>query len=169
MLSSIDFKPLMDTDIPEAKTQIEVLDVPEVRQLPKLSANEEDPVAFADMVRTRLFGYESALLLAEYSSIGVNGSVSWRIEPRNEAIPTHDIEVAITPSRGSFRSVLARFGYHYMGIQLYSGYALRFLRQGDRTQRCHIYMSNNSQSGFWIRIYSAEFDQNLIYKQKTTP
>ena len=58
---------------------------------------------------------------------------------------------------GSFRSVLARFGHHYMGDQLYNGYALRFLKQRGRIGRCHIYMSNTGQSGFWIRIYSAVY------------
>jgi hypothetical protein len=133
----------------------ETLDVPEVRQLPELSANEEDPVAFADMVLTILFGYENALLYAESNSADPNASFSWRIKLRNEAVPTHDMEVAISPSRGNFRSVLARFGYHYMGVQLYGGYALRLLRQGGRTRSCHIFMSNQGASGFWIRIYSA--------------
>lgn len=138
-----------------SQANMETLNVPEVRQLPELSANEEDPVAFADMVLTSLFGYENALLYSEYSSADVHKSVSWRIEPRSKAVSTHDIEVAVSPSLGSFRSVLARFGYHYMGGLLYNGYAFRFLRQGDRTRRCHIYMSNIGQSGFWIRIYSA--------------
>ena len=130
---------------------METLDVPEVKQLPELSANEEDAVAFADMVLTSLLGYDSALLYAEHTEPG--SSVSWRIEPRNEAVPTHDIEVAISPSR-SFRSVLARFGHHYMGGQLYNGFAGRSLRQRGRVYRCHIYMSNGGPSGFWIRVYA---------------
>jgi hypothetical protein len=80
---------------------MEILDVPEVRQLPELSANEEDPVAFADMVLTSLLGYDSALLYAEQQ--GTDSAVSWRIEPRNKAAPTHDIEVGVSPGRGSFR------------------------------------------------------------------
>jgi hypothetical protein len=131
---------------------METLDVPEVRQLPELSANQEDAVAFADMVLTSLLGYDCALLYAEHTD--ADSTISWRIEPRNEAVPTHDIEVAISPTCGSFRSVLARFGHHYMSDQLYNGYALRFLRQRDRVHRCHIYMSNAGQSGFWIRVYA---------------
>jgi hypothetical protein len=129
------------------------VDVPEVRQLPELSANEEDVVAFADMVLTSLLGYDNALLYAEHT--GTDSSVSWRIEPRNETISTHNIEVGLSPSLGSFRSVLARFGYHYMGGQLYNGYALRFLRQRGRGHGCYFYMSNAEQSGFWIRVYGA--------------
>ena len=51
--------------------------------------------------------------------------------------------------------MLARFGHHYMGGQLYNGYALRWLRQGGRVHRCYIYMSNGGQPGFWIKIYAA--------------
>lgn len=131
---------------------METLDVPEVRQLPELSANEEDPVAFADMVLTSLLGYDNALLCAEHTV--TDPSVSWRIAPRNEAVPMHDIEIGISPSLGSFRSVLARFGHHYMSDQLYNGYALRFLQQRGRVHRCHIYMSNAGHSGFWIRVYA---------------
>lgn len=131
---------------------METFDVPEIRQLPELSANEEDPVAFADMMLTSLLGYKNALLCAEH--IGVDSSVSWCIEPRDEAELTHAIEVGISPSLGSFRSVLARFGHHYMCGQLYQGYILRLLRQHGRVHRCHIYMSNQGQSGFWLRVYS---------------
>jgi hypothetical protein len=132
---------------------METLDVPEVRQLPELSTNEEDSVAFADMMLTSLLGYKNALLRAEHGA--ADSSVSWCIAPRDEAVATHEIEIGISPSLGSFRSVLARFGHHYMNGQLYHGYALRLLRQRDRVHRCHIYMSNAGQSGFWIRVYGA--------------
>lgn len=144
--SSLLTLPLDDT------AHMETLDVPEVRQLPELSANEEDPVAFADMVLTSLLGYDAALLHAEHT--GTDSAVSWRIEPLHEKVPTHDVEVAVSPTLGSFRSVLARFGHHYMSDQPYNGYALRFLLQRGRAHRCHIYLSNAGQSGFWIRVYS---------------
>ncbi|MBK8001825.1 MAG: hypothetical protein IPK15_24765 [Verrucomicrobia bacterium] len=108
------------------------------------------------MVLTTLLVYDAALLYAEHSpSDPAESSVSWRIHPREEGIYSRDIEIASSPSLDSFRSVLARFGHHYLGGQLYNGYALRFLRQGDRVHRCHIYMSNVGQSGFWIRVYAA--------------
>ena len=132
---------------------METLDVPEVRQLPELSTNQEDSVAFADMVLTSLLDYDNAILYAEHTAEG--SSVSWRIDLRSDGVPTHDIEVAISQTRGSFRSVLARFGHHYMSGQLYNGYALLFLRQRGRAHRCYIYMSNGGQPGFWIRVYAA--------------
>jgi hypothetical protein len=138
---------------------MEPLDVPEVRQLPELTGGDENPVALVDMVLTSLLGYDCALLYAEFSSAdGADTSVGWRIEPREPGIYARDIEIAISPSRGSFRSALARFGAHYMGGQLYNGYALRFLRQRERIHRTFIYMSNMSQTGFWIRVYAARCD-----------
>ena len=95
---------------------MEPLDVPEVTQLPELSGGEESPVGFADMVLTSLLVYDAAILYAEHTPTdGADSSVSWRIEPREEGIRTHDIEIASSPSLGSFRSVLARFGHHYLG------------------------------------------------------
>jgi O-acetyl-ADP-ribose deacetylase (regulator of RNase III) len=134
------------------------LDVPEVSQLPELTGNEESPVGFADMVLTSLLRYEAAVLHAEHlQREGAASSVSWIVRPREHGHDGLDIEVGISPSLGSFRSVLARFGHHYMDDQLYNGYALRFLRQRGRVHRCHIYMSNAGQSGFWIRVYSAVY------------
>jgi len=134
-------------------TRMDTFDVPEVRQSPELSVGEEDPVAFADMMLTSLLGYDNALLRAEHTA--TDSSVSWCIEPPDETASTHEIEVGISPSLAGFRSVLARFGHHYMSDQLYNGYALRFLRQRGRVHRCHFYLSNAAQSGFWIRIYGA--------------
>jgi len=131
----------------------ETLEVPEVRQLPEFSANEERPVDFVDMMLTRLFAYDNALLYAEHAANA--SAVSWCIAPREGAVATHEIEVGVSPSLGSFRSVLARFGHHYMNDQLYHGYSLRCFRQGGRVHRCHIYMSNDGLSGFWIRVYAA--------------
>jgi len=146
---------------------MDAIDVPEVTQLPELTGSEESPVGFADMVLTSLFGYEAAVLHAEsLQREGGASSVSWVVRPREQGQDGPDIEVGISPSLGSFRSVLARFGHHYMGDQLYNGYALRFFRQRGRVHRCHIYMSNAGQSGFWIRVYSAVY-QSFPSTQKT--
>lgn len=146
---------------------MDAIEVPEITQLPDLSGKGEDPVAFADMVLTSLLGYEAAVLHAEcLQREGTPSSVSWCLRPREHGQDGPDIEVGISPSLGGFRSVLARFGHYYMADQLYNGYALRFLKQRGRVCRCHIYMSNSAQSGFWIRIYSAIY-QSLTSTQKT--
>ena len=128
-------------------------DVPEVFEMPQLGPNEESPVAFADLMLTALLGRESGMLHAEHHD--ADPSVGWFIGPLDRRGEETDAPVAVSPSRGAFRSVLARFGHHYMDGQLYHGYALRFLRQRGSVHRCHIYMSNAGQSGFWIEIYSA--------------
>ncbi len=133
---------------------MEQLDVPEVTQLPELSGGEENAVGFADMVLTSLLVHDAAVLYAEHTTADGSGSVSWRIEPRGQGVATHDIEIGVSPTQGSYRSVLARFGHHYLGGQLYNGYTMRLLRQRNRVHRCHIYLSNFGQTGFWIRVYA---------------
>jgi hypothetical protein len=133
---------------------MDTLEVPEVLEVPpQLSPNEETPVAFADMVLTALLAREAGVLNAEHHD--PEPSVGWFIDPLDWRGKQTHVPVAVSPSRGAFRTVLARFGHHYMGGQLYHGYALRFLRQRGRVLRCHFYMSNAGQSGFWIEIYSA--------------
>lgn len=132
---------------------METLDVPELLELPDPAPFDESPVAFADFVLTKLFRHGSALLHAEYRHS--EESVTWLIYPRSGDETERDLLVAVSPSLGSFRSVLARFGHHYMGGQLYNGFAMRFLRQHDRTHQCLIYSSNMGESGFWIRVYAA--------------
>jgi len=133
------------------------MDVPEVAQFSEASDGGGNPVAFADMVLTALLAHDCALLCAEHDPMAAPESpVIWRIHPREDTVySARGVEVGSSPSLGYFRMVLARFGHHYMGGQLYNGYALRFLRQRGRVHRYHIYMSNSSQSGFWIRVYSA--------------
>src|SRR5206468_3903857 len=134
-------------------TRMNKLDVPEVFEMPRLGPIEEDPVAFADMMLTALLGREAGVLHAEYRD--PEPSVGWFITPLGWRGEQSDPAVAVSPSGGAFRSVLARFGHHYMSDQLYNGYALRFLHQRGRVHRCHLYMSNTGQSGFWIEVYAA--------------
>jgi hypothetical protein len=130
---------------------METIEVPELLEMPDPAPYDEDSVSFADFILTRLFQHSSALLHAEWRQPEV--SVTWFIRPRNNDDAAQDLPIAVSRSCGSFRSVLARFGAHYMGGQLYNGFALRFLRQRDTVYRCLIYTSNMSQSGFWIRVY----------------
>ena len=134
-------------------TRMDTQEVPEVFEMPQLGPNEESPVALADMMLTALLGRESGVLHAEHHDAEL--SVGWFIAPLDWHGEETDAPVAVSPSRGAFRSVLARFGHHYMSGQPYHGYALRFLRQRGQVHRCHIYMSNAGQSGFWIEIYAA--------------
>jgi len=132
---------------------METLDVPEVTKMPELAANEGNPVAYADMVLTSLFSHTPALLHAEYRPRDTD--VTWFVRPIRGETEQQDVPVAVMGfSSGYFRAVLARFGHHYMVGQLYSGHSVCILRQASREHRCYIYMSNNGQSGFWIRVYA---------------
>ncbi|MEO5803294.1 MAG: hypothetical protein ABIR24_07165 [Verrucomicrobiota bacterium] len=135
--------------------ETEIIEVPECSELPNPAPYDEDPVAFADFVLTSLLKHESASLYAKWPA--KEKGVTWYVRPKNG---NSDLELpsAISPSIGHFRSVLARFGYHYLSIQVYSGYACKFLRQREKVFRCEIFMSNNSQSGFWIEIHSAVYN-----------
>ena len=135
--------------------------------MPQLGPNHEDPVALADMVLTALLGCESGLLHAEHRDS--EPSVGWFIEPQGCRGEPSKAPVTVSASLGAFRSVLARFGHHYMGNQLYGGYALRFLRQGGRVHRCHIYMSNTSQSGFWIEVSAARMAEQIAALEPPLP
>jgi len=132
---------------------METLDVQEIRTMSEVATHNTHVVAFPDYLLTTLFGYSPALLHAEFQHS--EPEVSWFIRPIR-GTTQQDILCAVSDfSGGCFRAMLARFGHHYMGDQLYGGYALRLLRQRGREHRCHIYMSNNGQSGFWIRVYAA--------------
>ncbi len=132
---------------------METLDVPELLEVPDQTRQDENPVAFADFVLTRLFQHCPALLHAEYRP--PEEAVTWFIRSRGGDETAQDLPIGVSPSRGCFRLVLARFGHHYMDGQLYHGFAMRFLRQRDTIYRCLIYTSNMGQSGFWIRVYGA--------------
>jgi hypothetical protein len=134
---------------------METLDVPDLPELPDPAPYGSNAVTFADFLLTNLFRHSPALLHAEY--LHPQQAVTWFIRRQSTDESTQDVSIAVSPSVGSFRSVLARFGHHYMGGQLYHGFAMRFLRQHDRIPRCFIYTSNMGQSGFWIRVYAAAF------------
>ena len=136
-------------------TLMETLDVPELLELPDPAPYDKNPVTFADYVLTSLFRKSPALLHAKYRS--KEETVTWFVRPRATEDSAEDSPIVASPSCGSFRAVLARFGHHYLGGQLYGGYAVRFLQQHGRVYRCYFYMSNGGQPGSWIRVYAAVY------------
>jgi hypothetical protein len=127
---------------------METIEVPEIVVLPNQDApHEMDGVAVVDCLLTRVLSQETAYLQAEYSSEPIDWILkrSWGAsgEP-----------VFRSQTLGDFRYLLARFGHHYMADQVYGGYSDRILVQNGIRRWCSLYMSNQSSSGFWIRIYS---------------
>jgi hypothetical protein len=130
-----------------------IIDVPEVEPYDEINPPEYNTIDFADRLLTCLIKRESALIHAEYRSD--DSPVTWFICPRFDVSGESDEPIAVNISRDEFRNTLARFGFHYMNVQLYGGFSRCLLRQNDKVCRCSIYMSNEGLSGFWIRIYGA--------------
>jgi len=141
-------------------SRIEILDVPAVLELPDPAPYHENPTAFSDLVLTNLFRHDSALLHAEYQH--PENSVSWFIRPRFQGSDGEpDLLATVSPSLGSFRSVLARINCRFATTGIYGGFVMQFLRQNGRVHRCLIYTSNTGLSDYWIRIYAAVVDPSL--------
>ena len=135
-------------------SDIKTLEVPEILAMANGLMSKGNVIDFADMMLTSLFGRAPAMLHAEYRP--ENRMVTWFIRPAQAGDGEPGLAVGVTEfSTGYFRAVLARFGHQYMNDQLYGGHKLCVLHQRSRAYRCHIYMSNNGQSGFWIKIYAA--------------
>ena len=129
------------------------LDVPEVTKAPEGRPDAGNVSFFADMMLTSLFKCAPSILHAEHEP--GKSSVTWFVRGLLRGVEQPAVSVGSSDFiSGYFRAVLARFGHHYMGDQLYGGHTTCVLRQRGREHRCRIYMSNNGQSGFWIRIYA---------------
>jgi hypothetical protein len=130
-----------------------ILDVPEVVKLPEGSTGAGNVSQFADLMLTSLLSCAPSILHAEHEP--GKPAVTWFVRELLRGVEQPAVSVGSTDfAPGYFRAVLARFGHHYMGDQLYGGHTTCVLRQRGREHRCRIYMSNNGQSGFWIRIYA---------------
>ena len=122
------------------------LDIPALLEIPDPAPLDENPVATADFLMTALLLKQPAMLHSEFQ----DGEGRWLVRDgaRQEEC------VATSKSIGEFRSVLARLGHHYMGGQLYGGHTRRTVTQRGRQFTCEIFMSNQSATGFWIRVYA---------------
>ena len=138
--------------------RMDIIDVPEVKQLPELSGDVESPTEFADMVLTTFLRFDPAFLYAEHSADGSPDTcVSWRIHPQAPGIVSREFEAGISPSLDSFRASLRYIRERYMGeAGSRHGCAERLLRQGDVVRRCLLFLPCSEQAGFWIeRMYRA--------------
>ena len=123
------------------------IEVPEVIEI---SSAEFDVVAYAHFLLTQLLRQNTALLHGQFQ----NGTGVWLLRRRLDGTEGPDVEIARMDSVGAFRVVLARFGYYYMAVQLYGGFARRVLTHRGRQYACSIYMSNDNCTGYWMRVYA---------------
>jgi hypothetical protein len=120
------------------------LAVPIVLERP---TDENSPTDIVNFMVGKLLLVAPAVLQADFIA---EGPIAWVIRGEGK----HIEEVFRSSNRGMFRSVLARFGYRFLDVQLYGGYTQRVLTCGDQRWMCRIYMSNAGGSGFWIRAYA---------------
>ena len=125
---------------------MDILDIPELLEIPAPAPYDENPVATADFLMTTLLRRLPAMLHAEFQ----DGDGRWFVRDAER----QEMCVAQSKTVGEFRAVLARFGYHYMGVQLYGGHMRRTLTQNGRRYACEIFMSNQGVTGYWIRVYA---------------
>jgi hypothetical protein len=131
-------------EAPALSTPIEV---PEVTEL---SGAEFDVVAYAHFLLTHLLRHDTALLHGQFQ----DGTGIWLLRQRTNGKDGSDVAIARLGSKGDFRMVLARFGFFYMSVQLYGGFAHRVLIHRGCQHVCNIYMSNDNWTGYWIRVYA---------------
>ena len=125
---------------------MDILDIPELLEIPDPATYDENPVATADFLMTALLRKQPAMLHAEFQ----DGNGGWFIRDaarREECVAT-------SKTVREFRAVLARFGYHYVSVQLYAGHIQRAVTQNGQKFDCEIFMSNQGRTGFWIRVYA---------------
>ena len=125
---------------------MDTLDIPEMLEIPDPAPFDADPTAIADFLMTALLRKLPGLLEAEFK----NGDGRCLIKRPSEP----DECIASFCSLGVFRSVLARFGFHHMGVQLYGGHIRRSVCQNGKTFACEFFMANQGLSGYWIRVYA---------------
>jgi hypothetical protein len=122
----------------------------EVPELIKVSEAGFDVIEYANFLLAHLLREDAALLHAQFQ----NGIAVWLLRQRPKGTEGAEVEIARMDSVGDFRVVLARFGYYYMAVQLYGGFARRVLTHRGRQYACSIYMSNDNWTGYWIRVYA---------------
>jgi hypothetical protein len=126
------------------------IDIPVVDRWPEFPPRQPPVDVIADYLLTRLLSDDARMLFADY---GKHGGC-WYVQKRmDEASSSNDLIVEL-PDRSFFRMVLARFGTHYLGGQIYGGFTEAFFRQREKVQFVTIYMGNDSCRGFWLRAFT---------------
>ena len=125
---------------------MDILDIPESLEIPDPAPYDENPVATADFLMTALLRKQPAMLHGEFRG----GDGRWFVRDSAQC----EERVAESKSVGEFRAVLARFGHHFMGGQLYAGHTRLTVMQHGRKFACEIFMSNQGSTGYWIRVYA---------------
>ena len=144
------FAAVGDLNMEPIKGQFLTIEVPRVECLPATDPHHYDVVGVADYLLTKLLRDEAGWLHADFRE---NGG-EWRVRSWSRDVSSPEEIVAMTERKSLFRAVLARFGMHYMGGQLYGGFAELGLTQCGNTHVAAIYMANDGWRGYWLRVFS---------------
>jgi hypothetical protein len=133
---------------------MEIIEVPEVIQLPELSGGNEilvpSPIwssqVFCDVIVPSFY--------ADYEwNDSPHSPVSWRMHPQVTDIVSREFEAGLSPSLSSFRASLNYIGERYLREASRHGCAERLLRQSNITRRCLLFLAGTGKVGHWIRAY----------------
>jgi hypothetical protein len=133
-----------------ASDRLLTIEVPEVNALPDTPPRRPNVVGIADYLLTMLLRHEFGSLRADFREDGGK----WYVRGWTREVSRPEELVAVTEGF-LFRAVLARFGGHYMGGQVYGGYTEGRLTQRGRTHGFAMYMANDAWRGFWLKAYAS--------------
>lgn len=131
-------------------SSLPLIEVPFVDTFPDTPPRRPDTAGSAAYLLTQLLRHDSGTLYAEVRSDGGR----WHVQGWTRETLGPDDVVAVTEPLAVFRMVLAHFGTHYMGGQVYGGYSERRLSQQGRTHGVAFYMGNDAWRGYWLKAYS---------------
>lgn len=100
-------------------------------------SSEDFICAFPEFILGHLFDSADEITTQESES----GFVEWSSEH----------EILARTKIGNFRTVLARFGYHFLGGQPYGGSETLGLQRGGSEISVHIEVANSQREGFRLR------------------
>ncbi len=129
-----------------------------------------DVVSGVDFILGHTFKSRLSLLVAESEYLD-SDSVEWRHWDRSTQ-PFSETVIQKTQTK-VFRQLLARIGHHYMDEGcLYGGVSNGAFSLGGQCRGYTVYMSNNSRTGFWVRLYSwsieSKVDETSSSKEATS-
>jgi hypothetical protein len=107
-------------------------------------------VDFTDYILGQLIQASAEVVVVDASGDRSHPDVEWRLRHALEA----DGETVVIGScpRRLFRHILARIGHHYMGGQLYCGFAVRTLIIKGTAFTAYFYLGNCGLTGYWTKI-----------------
>lgn len=145
--------------------ELAAIQVPTIVEPPDRESGSEDGpwiVSYADWLMNLVLRTAPSGLRAEMRDSD-DRNVRWERLKKPGACEETEPLSHTTPT-DIFRSILARFGHHYLDGQLYGGSCERILVWRDQQFAAQFDCSNSGSSGFWIEIHA----EPLVESQTNT-